>query len=64
MNRQPALGGELVEVRALVDDDFAELYAVAADRLLWEQHDALGVIPAPKLIRSSCDRGESVACAS
>jgi hypothetical protein len=34
MNRQPTLVGELVEVRPLVADDFAELYAVASDPLL------------------------------
>lgn len=38
MNRQPTLVGDLVETRPLVEEDFAELYAVAADPLLWEQH--------------------------
>lgn len=38
MNRQPSLTGELVEARPLVEGDFAELYAAAADPLLWEQH--------------------------
>jgi RimJ/RimL family protein N-acetyltransferase len=32
------LGGELVEVRPLRADDFAGLYAVACDPLVWEQH--------------------------
>jgi RimJ/RimL family protein N-acetyltransferase len=38
VNRQPTLVGELVEARPLVERDFAELYAAAADPLLWEQH--------------------------
>jgi RimJ/RimL family protein N-acetyltransferase len=38
MNRQPFLVGELVEARPLRADDFDELYRVAADPLLWEQH--------------------------
>lgn len=38
MNRQPTLVGDLVEVRPLAEEDLGELYAVAADRLLWEQH--------------------------
>jgi N-acetyltransferase len=35
---QPHLVGELVELRPLREDDFAALYGVAADPLLWEQH--------------------------
>jgi RimJ/RimL family protein N-acetyltransferase len=35
---QPVLSGELVELRPLRSDDFRDLYAVAADPLLWEQH--------------------------
>jgi RimJ/RimL family protein N-acetyltransferase len=38
VNRQPNLEGELVVVRPLRVDDFDQLYAVAADPLLWEQH--------------------------
>ena len=38
MNRQPTLEGELVALRPLRVDDFAQLFAVAADPLLWEQH--------------------------
>src|SRR5436305_3640218 len=38
VNRQPTLEGELVVVRPLSVDDFDDLYAVAADPLLWEQH--------------------------
>lgn len=38
MNRQPTLVGELVVVRPLRVEDFDELYASAADPLLWEQH--------------------------
>ena len=35
---QPVLKGDLVELRPLVADDFADLYDVAADPLIWEQH--------------------------
>ena len=35
---QPILKSEILEVRPLRADDFDELYAVAADPLLWEQH--------------------------
>jgi N-acetyltransferase len=38
LNRQPTLVGELVAVRPLAADDFDQLYSVAADPLLWEQH--------------------------
>jgi RimJ/RimL family protein N-acetyltransferase len=38
MNRQPTLIGALVEVRPLVEEDFAALHAAAADPLVWEQH--------------------------
>ena len=37
---QPTLRGELVELRPLRVGDFAELYAVASDPLIWEQHPA------------------------
>lgn len=37
---QPTLKGELVELRPLGEQDFDELYAVAADPLIWEQHPA------------------------
>ena len=37
---QPILRGELLELRPLRADDFAELYAVASDPLVWEQHPA------------------------
>lgn len=37
---QPTLRGELVELRPLRGGDFAELYAVASDPLIWEQHPA------------------------
>jgi RimJ/RimL family protein N-acetyltransferase len=42
VNRQPTLVGELVEARPLVEEDFAELRAAAADPLLWEQHPDSG----------------------
>ena len=35
---QPVLMGELVELRPLRSEDYDDLYAVAADPLLWEQH--------------------------
>ena len=37
---QPCLIGELIEVRPLAADDWEELFAVAADPLIWEQHPA------------------------
>src|SRR5262245_46724398 len=37
-DRQPVLRGELLELRPLRVEDYAELYAVAGDPLLWEQH--------------------------
>ena len=38
MNRQPVLKGELLELRPLRPEDFDDLYAVASDPLIWEQH--------------------------
>jgi RimJ/RimL family protein N-acetyltransferase len=35
---QPHLIGDLIELRPLRADDFAALYAVASDPLIWEQH--------------------------
>jgi RimJ/RimL family protein N-acetyltransferase len=35
---QPTLKSELIELRPLQHEDFDELYAVAADPLIWEQH--------------------------
>jgi N-acetyltransferase len=37
-NLQPILKGELLELRPLRPEDFDDLYAVASDPLLWEQH--------------------------
>ena len=37
-NLQPILKGELLELRPLRVEDFHDLYAVAADPLIWEQH--------------------------
>ena len=37
-DRQPTLKGGLVELRPLRPDDFHDLYAVASDPLIWEQH--------------------------
>ncbi|MFL6350986.1 MAG: GNAT family N-acetyltransferase [Bryobacteraceae bacterium] len=35
---QPILKGELLELKPLRAEDFDDLYAVAADPLIWEQH--------------------------
>jgi N-acetyltransferase len=35
---QPVLKGELLELRPLRQEDFRELYSVASDPLIWEQH--------------------------
>ena len=35
---QPHLRGELIELRPLAPDDWDELFAVASDPLIWEQH--------------------------
>jgi RimJ/RimL family protein N-acetyltransferase len=37
---QPTLQGTLVTIRPLRPEDLGELYAVAADPLIWEQHPA------------------------
>lgn len=37
---QPILKGKLLELRPLRPDDYAALYAVASDSLIWEQHPA------------------------
>jgi N-acetyltransferase len=38
---QPHLKGELIEVRPLARGDWDELFAVASDPLIWEQHPEL-----------------------
>jgi N-acetyltransferase len=35
---QPNLKGELIELRPLTPEDWNELFAVASDSLIWEQH--------------------------
>jgi RimJ/RimL family protein N-acetyltransferase len=35
---QPVLKGELIELRPLRAEDYDDLYAVASDPLIWEQH--------------------------
>jgi N-acetyltransferase len=35
---QPTLKGDLIELRPLRPEDFHDLYAVAADPLIWQQH--------------------------
>ncbi len=37
---QPILKGELLELRPMQAEDFQDLYAVAADPLIWAQHPA------------------------
>ena len=37
---QPVLTGTLVELRSLGAEDYEDLYRVAADPLIWEQHPA------------------------
>ena len=37
---QPTLEGRILTARPLRPDDFADLYAVASDPLIWEQHPA------------------------
>ena len=37
---QPVLKGKLLELRPLREEDFEDLFAVAADPLIWEQHPA------------------------
>jgi RimJ/RimL family protein N-acetyltransferase len=39
-DRQPFLKGQLLDLRPLQPDDFHQLYAVASDPLIWEQHPA------------------------
>ena len=38
MIRQPILKGQLLELRPLRPEDFDDLFAVASDPLIWEQH--------------------------
>jgi len=35
---QPHLKGELIELRPLASEDWADLFAVASDPLIWEEH--------------------------
>jgi N-acetyltransferase len=35
---QPSLKGELIELRPLTPEDWDDLFAVASDPLIWEQH--------------------------
>jgi RimJ/RimL family protein N-acetyltransferase len=37
---QPTLKGKLLQLRPLRPDDYHDLYAVASDPLIWEQHPA------------------------
>ena len=37
---QPTLAGDLLSLRPLRPDDFDDLYAVASDPLIWQQHPA------------------------
>lgn len=38
MNLQPTLANELVQIITLKEADFDELFTMASDKLLWEQH--------------------------
>lgn len=38
MNLQPTLSNEFVQITPLTEHDFEELFAIASDKLLWEQH--------------------------
>lgn len=38
MNLQPTLISELVQIIPLQESDFDELFTIASDKLLWEQH--------------------------
>ena len=38
MDLQPVLEGSLIRLRPLREEDFPDLFAVASDRLIWEQH--------------------------
>lgn len=38
MNLQPTLESALVCIRPMVKEDFEELYRIASDSLIWEQH--------------------------
>jgi RimJ/RimL family protein N-acetyltransferase len=38
LDPQPVLRGELIELRPLQPDDFSELFGIASDPLIWEQH--------------------------
>jgi N-acetyltransferase len=37
-NLQPHLKGELIELRSLTPEDWDDLFAIASDPLIWEQH--------------------------
>jgi RimJ/RimL family protein N-acetyltransferase len=39
---QPTLENELLSLRPLRPEDFHDLYAVASDPLIWEQHPSSG----------------------
>jgi RimJ/RimL family protein N-acetyltransferase len=38
LDLQPTLTGKLLSLRPLRQDDWADLFAVGSDRLIWEQH--------------------------
>jgi RimJ/RimL family protein N-acetyltransferase len=40
IDRQPNLSNDLLILRPLREEDFEDLYAVASDPLIWEQHPA------------------------
>jgi RimJ/RimL family protein N-acetyltransferase len=57
---QPTLRGELLELRPLRADDFDDLFAIASDPLIWEQHPARDRYMEPvfrKLFHESMESG-------
>jgi RimJ/RimL family protein N-acetyltransferase len=61
---QPVLRGERLLLRPLVEDDFAALFAVASDPLIWEQHPVRDRYTAPvfgAFFREAMDSGGALA---
>jgi RimJ/RimL family protein N-acetyltransferase len=61
---QPVLRGELLTLRPLRPEDFDQLYAVASDPLIWEQHPASDRYQEPvfrEFFRVALDSGGALA---
>ncbi len=57
---QPTLKGDILDLRPMRQEDFPDLYAVASDPLIWEQHPARDRYKPEvfaKLFRESLDSG-------